>query len=324
MNFDQAKSQINLAAFIVERYEFTVDAKESSTDDPNKIDRKPCYWILRRGSDSIKSSIDKVGVSLTAEGRWLYADNRPEDTHGKGSIIDWILRHHEDITTPRQALAWLKDNYVIPSKSSVSPDQKDQKELQNRLDDILYHIENNTTFIDAHPFLKKRGLIEKTLLSRRFTKSVKIDKKKNAIFPTKDINGICGYSVKNTGFTTFSARGRRGLWVSNCFTGDKKLVICESALDCMSHYQYFESVSQNFVDDTRYISIEGNVSPEQIALIIRAAAKVQEVILSCDDDKEGARFEDKILEHVSAYIAKPPHGFKDWNEMFQGDLETSA
>ena len=61
----------------------------------------------------------------------------------------------------------------------------------------------------------------------------------NAIFPHEDEHGLCGFEKRNRNFKGFADLGEKGLWTSNVFPEDRRLVIGESAIDCISHAALF-------------------------------------------------------------------------------------
>jgi hypothetical protein len=69
------------------------------------------------------------------------------------------------------------------------------------------------------------------------------------VFPHFDGHGLCGFELKNRDFTGFAAGGEKGLWVSNDSPRDRRLVFCESAIECLSHATLFPDPA------TRYASI---------------------------------------------------------------------
>lgn len=70
---------------------------------------------------------------------------------------------------------------------------------------------------------------------------MRIDSRGNAVFPHFDLDGLCGYEIKNRGFTGFARGGAKGLWLSNAQDGDNRLIFAESAIDALSHAALFTS-----------------------------------------------------------------------------------
>ncbi len=66
-----------------------------------------------------------------------------------------------------------------------------------------------------HPYLENERALPASLLeAERFAGRVRMDARGNAVFPHFDQEGLCGYEIKNKGFTGFSSGGTKGLWLS--------------------------------------------------------------------------------------------------------------
>ena len=119
-----------------------------------------------------------------------------------------------------------------------------------------------------HPYLEnERALPASLLASERFAGCIRTDSRGNAVFPHFDGEGLCGFEIKNKGFTGFSTGGAKGLFMSNIEPGDNRLVFCESGIDALSYAALFPD------ERTRYASIGGKPSPMQRELIRSAAAR---------------------------------------------------
>ena len=79
-----------------------------------------------------------------------------------------------------------------------------------------------------------------------------MDARANAIFPHEDEAGLCGFEKRNRNFKGFGDLGEKGLWISNTFPEDRRLVIGESAIDCISYEVLFPR--------GRYASIAGGLN----------------------------------------------------------------
>lgn len=175
-------------------------------------------------------------------------------------------------------------------------------------------------FRAAVPYLIGRGLDAALMGSPRFAGRFRVDRRGNVLFPHHDKGGLCGYEIKNKGFTGFSAGGLKGLWFSACQTTDKFLVLAESAIDALSYH------ALNPNDFTRYMSTGGKMNPTQPALIRAAIEKMGRgavVVAAFDNDKDG----EKLFEEVKALAPSgvevrrplPPIG-KDWNESLKAKI----
>jgi len=97
---------------------------------------------------------------------------------------------------------------------------------------------------------------------------VRIDQRGNAVFPHFEAQGLSGYELKNKDFTGFSSGGSKAVWLSHELPDDKRLVVCESAIDALSHAVLFPG------NHARYASVGGKPNPQQPELIRAAVARM--------------------------------------------------
>src|SRR5277367_5364024 len=176
---------------------------------------------------------------------------------------------------------------------------------------------------DGHPYLEReRALPAAALLALdRFSGRIRIDGKGNAVFPHFDAEGLSGYELKNIGFTGFSPGGSKALWLSHELPDDQRLVICESAIDALSHAVLFPD------NRARYASIGGKPNPQQPELVRAAAARMppdSEIVSAMDADADGAALADVVRKAVALtgrldlkFTMQEPFGFKDWNDQLR-------
>ena len=172
----------------------------------------------------------------------------------------------------------------------------------------------------ALPYLTGRGLGPDVLALPLFVGCVRVDRRNNALFPHYDKDGLCGFEVKNKGFTGFASGGVKGLWYSQAKTTDGRLVLVESAIDAMS----FHALQGDMF--TRYMSTGGELNPQQPVLLRGAMEKLHPsavVVLAFDNDEGG----DKIAKEVEAVapagrtlLRMRPEGGKDWNQILKARL----
>ncbi|MGH2413869.1 MAG: toprim domain-containing protein, partial [Microcystaceae cyanobacterium] len=112
-----------------------------------------------------------------------------------------------------------------------------------------------------------------------------------------------------------------GLWVSHSFPDDRRLVICESPLDCLSYHQLFPD------GHTRYFATGGPLSEKQKDLLRtafeRIHAKGGEIVIATDKDAAGQEIalELKNLAPRTAQFSRVvPRHQKDWNEALQAKI----
>ena len=182
---------------------------------------------------------------------------------------------------------------------------------------------NTLTFKSAAlwplPDLETARAIPAALLQgERFAGRVRVDDRNNAIFPHFDLDGLCGYEIKNRGFTGFAKHGAKGLWLSHGRDGDNRLVLAESALDALSYAAMFPDAH------ARYGSIGGKPNPQQPELIRALVARLpsgSEVVAAMDNDADGATLAGVVAQAVQLsgrddlrFVVHQPVGVKDWND----------
>jgi hypothetical protein len=177
--------------------------------------------------------------------------------------------------------------------------------------------------VKGSPFLNQvRSLPEAITSDQRFAGRIYQDQRSNAVFPHYDQEGLCGYEVKNSGFTGFSPGGSKGLWCSRTDKADDALVIGEAAIDLLSFAALYPS------ETSRYVSTGGAVSPTGLELIAKAAAKLpkgSQIILAVDHDKAGEKLADEIkallcpvvVEACLVSIRIPQGRGEDWNDVLR-------
>jgi hypothetical protein len=174
----------------------------------------------------------------------------------------------------------------------------------------------------AHPYLVNERHIPPALLaSERLAGRVRIDDRGNAVFPHFDEEGLCGFEIKNRGFTGFAKGGEKGLWFSRTEAADQTLVLSESAIDAMSYWALFPA------PHTRLASIGGQVNPKQPRLIQAAIAKMparSRIVAAMDNDPEGGRMIEMVKEAAEQakrsdliFVPHQPEIANDWNDVLR-------
>ncbi len=174
----------------------------------------------------------------------------------------------------------------------------------------------------THPYLENERAIPRELLeSRRFAGRIQIDARGNAIFPHFDGEGLCGFEIKNDGYTSYATGGEKGLWTSHIEDGDRRIVFCESAIDAVSHAALFPDAI------TRHASIGGKPTMKQKELIRSTAAVMPAsctVVAAMDADAAGEGMAEMIQTAVRLtgrsdlqFERHTPEGQKDWNDVLR-------
>ena len=166
------------------------------------------------------------------------------------------------------------------------------------------------------------------LLSPRFAGRMRIDSRGNTVFPHFDAAGLCGYEIKNCGYSGFAAGGQKGLWFSHAQPDDRRLVLTESAIDALSYAALFADAE----DQTRYASLGGKPSSRQAALVQATVAKLPagaEIVAAFDADDAGRKLVAMIREIVAGIALRtersdlifetrlPADEGDDWNQVLR-------
>jgi hypothetical protein len=271
-----------------------------------------------RGSSVMRHPItdDKVVIKRGGDGHFVYFSVRDDRDHG--TIIDFVQhRRRLSLGAVRKELRpWMGMPPVpVPSFPSLPKTEKDRMKVE-----AAY-----TQMRDAktgHPYLERERALPGALLALgRFAGRVRVDDRDNAVFPHFDGEGLSGYELKNVGFTGFAPGGSKALWLSHELPDDNRLVVCESAIDALSHAVLFPD------DRARYASIGGNPNPQQPELIRAAVVRMpmsSEIVSAMDADADGVKLENVVRRavelsgrHDLQFTVQIPFGYKDWNDQLR-------
>ncbi|HVP46112.1 MAG TPA: DUF3991 domain-containing protein [Bryobacteraceae bacterium] len=289
-----------------------IDLRAYAAAQGYRLDRKESW----RGSSVMRHpNGDKIVIKLGGDGHYLYFSVR--DDGDNGTIIDFVQkRQNVSLGAARKELRpWIgQPSSALPAFPPLRVTSKDRLKVEAayaRMRDAA-----------RHPYLENERALPASVLDReRFTGRIRIDARGNAVFPHFDLDGLCGYEIKNKGFTGFASGGAKGLWLSNLLPDDERLVFCESAIDALSHAALYPD------DRARYASIGGKLNPQQPelirAVIARMPAKAR-IVAAMDADADGAKLAEMVREAVQlsgrddlAFVFQEPRGFKDWNDQLR-------
>jgi len=302
LELEQFKTGVNLSEFAASRG-YVLDRRESSRNS-----------AVMRHTDG-----DKIVIAKNeATGDWIYFSVR--DDRDNGTVIDFLQnRGGGSLGKVRQVLrAWMGS----PRSAGV--------QLHAFVQDLLPVSRDRAGVMQAWerakgcfslPYLTSRGIGPDILTLPRFAGRVRVDQRNNALFPHYDNDGLCGFEMKNKGFTGFAPGGSKGLWFSQALTTDRQLVLTESAIDAIS-YQVLHP------DElwSRYMSTGGELSPKQPALLRAAMEKLPAgalVLLAFDNDEGGEKIaaEVKAIAPAGRELRRVvPDVGKDWNDMLKTRL----
>lgn len=293
------KTGVNLSEFAAARG-YALDRRESSRNS-----------AVMRHADG-----DKIVIARHEGGTWVYFSVR--DGGDNGTVIDFLQnRGGGSLGEVRKVLrAW---SGTERPPAPVADFVRDLFPVSRDRAAVIAAWERARATI-AMPYLTSRGLGPDVLGLPIFAGGLRVDGRSNALFPHYDREGLCGFEIKNQGFTGFAAGGTKGLWYSKARPTDNRLVLTESAIDALSFH-----VLQGD-DRTRYMSTGGSLNPQQPALIRGAMEKLPPggmVFLAFDNDEAG----EKLAEEVQAFAPSGrdvrrvlPDGGKDWNDTLKQRL----
>lgn len=263
---------------------------------------------------------DTVVTKQDMNGNWIYFDT---DTEKGGSIIEFIQKQLGENKNLGEIRKELRSWIGIDSKPFTGTQfKKFENSKKSEIDQTPIVLKELKSFTQNN-YLQSRFIEPETHQNFRFKDTIFEDSKKNIVFPhvTKDEKDglkIIGLEKKNFEYKGFVEGGTKGLWVSNCFKGDDRLVVTESVIDALSYHKLHGD------EKTRYAAISGNISKLQEDLIKRIAKTSKEknirLFVGTDNDKAGDKLFTKISslaksQGVEASRVKPK--LKDWNK----DLE---
>jgi hypothetical protein len=265
--------------------------------DPKETSRRET--IMRKGAD-------KISIRMDADGHYVYYSFRDESDHG--TIMDFVMRRREkNFGEARKVLrTWRGTMSVVVFPELDAAPRGDRAAVAaeyKTMSDLRWH----------YYLEQDRKLPRPVLLSPRFRGRIRVDARANAIFPHEDEEGLCGFEKRNKTFKGFADLGEKGLWLSNAFPEDRRLVVAESAIDCISYEVFFPG--------GRYASLAGGLNPKQPELVLRACKAMpagSEVVSITHADADGERYA-SVLEEMAAAASLPfrihrPEAVKDWND----------
>ena len=299
----------------LQRFKTRIDLREFAASRGYARDRREsskCCEVMRH-PDGQKIVI----VTHEKSGDWVYYN--PHDDRDNGTVIDFLQnRGGGSLGEVRKTLrAWLGGSRPVgfqlsafgPTLLPVSKDRAGVMQMWERAQ-ICFSL----------PYLTGRGIGPDVLILPRFSGCVRVDPRKNALFPHYDRDGLCGFEIKNKGFTGFAAGGTKGLWHSRAMATDRQLVLVESAIDALSYHVLHPDESW-----TRYMSTGGTLNPRQPVLLQGAMEKLPlgaVVLLAFDHDEGGEKLAEEVRALAPAgrelrrVLPKVGTG-KDWNDMLK-------
>jgi uncharacterized protein DUF3991/Toprim domain-containing protein len=299
-----------------------IDLRQFAVSLGYEIDRRESW----RGSTVLRRGADKIVVKRNANGHYVFFSVREDGDNG--TLIDFLQRRQNlSLGAVRQILRpWIGRSAPPPPFSALEPTRPNRMRVE-----CAYRRMANA---QRYPYLEhERCVPAAVLLSPRFAGRLRIDSRGNTVFPHFDTAGLCGYEIKNCGFTGFAAGGAKGLWFSHTRSDDRRLILAESAIDALSHAALFPDAE----DQTRYASLGGKPSSRQTGLVQATIARLPEggeIVAAFDADEAGRVLVDMLRLAVAGVATEmgrtdliftahlPVQEGEDWNEVLQMDYTT--
>jgi len=294
-----------------------IDLRQFAVSLGYEIDRRESW----RGSTVLRRGADKIVVKRNGNGHYVFFSVREDEDHG--TVIDFVeRRQHLSLGAVRKVLRpWIGRTATPMQFPALEPTSSDRMRVE-----CAYR---GMADVPRYPYLEQNRCVPIAVLwSPRFAGRMRMDSRGNTVFPHFDAAGLCGYEIKNRGFTGFAAGGEKGLWFSHTRGDDRRLILTESAIDALSHAALFPDVE----DQTRYASLGGKPSRRQMGLLQATIAKLPEgaeIVAAFDADPAGRRLAGEIRQVVSNGASRtersdlmfrshlPTQEGEDWNNVLQ-------
>lgn len=294
-----------------------IDLRQFAVSLGYKIDRRESW----RGSTVLRRGGDKIVVKRHGNGHYVFFSVREDEDHG--TIIDFVQRRENlSLGAVRKVLRpWIGRPAAPPQFPALEPTSPDRMRVEGAY--------RRMSEVPRYPYLEQDRCVPAVVLrSPRFVGRMRMDFRGNTVFPHFDAAGLCGYEIKNRGFTGFAAGGQKGLWFSQTRRDDRRLILTESAIDAFSHAALFPDAE----DRTRYASLGGKPSTRQMGLLQTSIAELPEeaeLIAAFDADPAGRGLADEIRQVVVTVASRmersdlifkshlPTQEGEDWNIVLQ-------
>ncbi|MBR9800427.1 DUF3991 domain-containing protein [bacterium] len=306
-----------------------MESRRAELEEMKRIDL--CQYVASRGFVldrrlSSRSSVvmrhpngDKLIIAKTSGGQFVYFNAKGSDN---GTIIDFVQsRDRVGLGEVRKLLRpWLGSGYRSISALPTLPIelQPSEHDAARVLADWL----RSRPIGNSNPYLEtERGIPGEVLRHTIFQDRIRIDARQNVLFPHYNRAGLCGFEIKNRGWTGFSPGGIKGLACSRPQPDDHTMIVCETAIDMLSY------AALHGTEGKRFFSTAGQISPLQAECLRSAATKLPEnspIVLALDNDEGGRQLAAKIraaLGSIERQIAVdyPPIPGADWNDVLRGE-----
>ena len=259
----------------------------------------------------LMSKDDKIVIARNrGNNHWIYFS--VTDDKDNGSIIDF----HQNRTSDNFGYIMHALRRWNGSPRTVEPELfiKDVQPSNLAAQGIIaaYYL---TRPLIYSSYLDRRGIPKDVINHPYFADRIRIDDRKNIIFPHKNRDGICGFEIKNYQFTGFSKGGTKGLWLSRKIERAKEIIFTESAIDALSYHVLHPDMQ------ARYASVGGawaSSTQELIKLTIEDF-KGERIRAVFDNDEAGQKMASQLeaiaKDSGKEFINDLPEKQKDWNDV---------
>jgi Toprim-like/Protein of unknown function (DUF3991) len=291
-----------------------IDLRQFAISLGHQMDRRESW----RGSTVLRRGGDKIVVKRNGNGHYVFFSVREDKDHG--TIIDFLERRQNlSLGAVRKVLRpWIGRPATPMPLPALEPTSSDRMQVE-----CAYR---GMADVSRYPYLEQDRCVPVAVLrSARFAGRMRMDSRGNTVFPHFEPAGLCGYEIKNRGFTGFAGGGKKGLWFSHTRRDDRRLILTESAIDALSYAALFPDAE----DRTRYASLGGKPSSRQMGLLQATIAKLPEgaeIVAAFDADPAGRRLADALRQFVASRMKGSDLIFKshlpsqegeDWNSVLQ-------
>lgn len=266
-------------------------------------------WVKDREKSSNRATVLRNGASgklLVWEkegGRYDVWYDLREERHG-GDVVDFVMWDRG--ISLQEALEALGGYETPPLPSGLSKGTTGASR-GNRSDVVKYWSE--ATWKARHGYLRRRGLND-ALDDARFVDCYRMDGRGNACFPHVDRQGVCGVEKRNVNFKGMQTGSIKGLWLSGNIKSASEILIAESPIDCLSHFELGGG-------DFAYCSLGGQISEYQFelvrGLIFKAVNRKARIVVGTDNDSEGEKYYHRLQSLSSVVLRRDLSVRKDWN-----------
>ena len=189
IELDAFKREIDLRQFAVS-LGYEIDGRES--------------W---RGSTVLRRGADKIVVKRNGNGNYVFFSVREDEDNG--TIIDFVERRNLSLGAVRKVLrAWIGRPAIPMQFPALEPTNSDRMRVE-----CAYR---GMADVSRYPYLEQDRCVPAVVLwSPRFVGRVRMDSRGNTVFPHFDAAGLCGYEIKNRGFTGFAVCRSVGRFLSD-------------------------------------------------------------------------------------------------------------